>query len=572
MCKMAVQNKLDEIGLRKIVQDVHWLTQGTHQKFQSSWTSNCDECQLCSALTKFSKSGSVVDFEALEPLLQARMRHEFSVDVSLRVALKVCERCFDIGDCIWDQCTWLCVCIFLRERTYARAEAFAAIFLPSGVGGLAFDSAKQCLEGLDTELHEIYGLVVQFLAYALWHESRMVNVLRTERETYRVAFAFVVNNCKTLPTWLFIHVVRLFRCIVSGRTDSKEFTGGHTKEFVDAVKECIFCGGLSALSATLWAACSRITPTVFSPVVGDLSLCCTRLFALLVGMDYSSVPLREAVSNWCYTESRSKEPMVAGLYALFRASVKSPRMLLRTGHSGSCALATTFIQILRGCAATYYKTAVVEQAIKYPYEGSDGFPLEGTWLFMCLDADRRLGDAVTLETCLPYLLECVQDIPWAVDTIRVFTDHATAKQATRPMTTCAFPGCEVTSTALCPLRKCGRCLAVYYCGPQHQRDHWLSHKAGCVERSRTGVADSCSGEINPTLKHPYFCALPGCAMAKTVLCKLGKCGRCRTVRYCGSAHQQEHWPVHKPACTKSVARSAAPRSTGATQREVAVAR
>ena len=41
------------------------------------------------------------------------------------------------------------------------------------------------------------------------------------------------------------------------------------------------------------------------------------------------------------------------------------------------------------------------------------------------------------------------------------------------------------------------------------------------------------------------CAWPACARAD----ELRACGRCRRVRYCGSAHQRLHWPQHKLFCS-----------------------
>ena len=42
--------------------------------------------------------------------------------------------------------------------------------------------------------------------------------------------------------------------------------------------------------------------------------------------------------------------------------------------------------------------------------------------------------------------------------------------------------CKVCGTAY-GTRKCGRCLAVAYCGKQHQREDWPTHKGGCVEKA-----------------------------------------------------------------------------------------
>jgi hypothetical protein len=46
---------------------------------------------------------------------------------------------------------------------------------------------------------------------------------------------------------------------------------------------------------------------------------------------------------------------------------------------------------------------------------------------------------------------------------------------------CALPGCEMVGTGLhTNLKKCNRCMAVYYCSKEHQNVHWPEHKSTCV--------------------------------------------------------------------------------------------
>ena len=61
------------------------------------------------------------------------------------------------------------------------------------------------------------------------------------------------------------------------------------------------------------------------------------------------------------------------------------------------------------------------------------------------------------------------------------------------------------------------------------------------------------------------CAYPGCYIdGKGLFNKMMKCGRCRSVYYCGLWHQREHWKVHKQTCTSStVVTTTATPSTGA---------
>jgi hypothetical protein len=47
---------------------------------------------------------------------------------------------------------------------------------------------------------------------------------------------------------------------------------------------------------------------------------------------------------------------------------------------------------------------------------------------------------------------------------------------------CAFPGCDVVGTGLHNnMKKCGRCLSVYYCRKKHQEAHWPEHRLTCVK-------------------------------------------------------------------------------------------
>jgi hypothetical protein len=57
---------------------------------------------------------------------------------------------------------------------------------------------------------------------------------------------------------------------------------------------------------------------------------------------------------------------------------------------------------------------------------------------------------------------------------------------------CAYPYCGMVGTGLhTNLRKCSRCMAVYYCSKDHQQQHWSAHKLYCVKA--TPVADEAQG-------------------------------------------------------------------------------
>jgi hypothetical protein len=56
------------------------------------------------------------------------------------------------------------------------------------------------------------------------------------------------------------------------------------------------------------------------------------------------------------------------------------------------------------------------------------------------------------------------------------------------------------------------------------------------------------------------CGLPGCGASRRMddaERNMAKCGRCRRLAYCCSAHQREDWPRHKPECRAAAAAQAA---------------
>ena len=44
---------------------------------------------------------------------------------------------------------------------------------------------------------------------------------------------------------------------------------------------------------------------------------------------------------------------------------------------------------------------------------------------------------------------------------------------------CALPGCVASSIGSKLMMQCSRCRTVYYCGVEHQREHWKAHKLVC---------------------------------------------------------------------------------------------
>jgi hypothetical protein len=441
-----------------------------------------------------------------------------------------------------------CFSLFLCDGTYAHAQEFAASFLYSTVGRKAFQYAELWLtDGADRNDVAIESCadVIEFLTNSLRYESNMVNVLRIERDTYRAAFAFIVRNCGTLKYQMLFMADHLFHSIISAGTakyGGMYNAGSCVPELVEGLQQYILCGGLSAFSAAFWAVGSQVTFNVPADLSLSYNLCFAVLLDGLANVERFDVLQKQIVTDWCATEATSKQGMLAGFYSLFRAAQEVPRQLLRAQHIGFCRLACEFLELLRGTVST----KVLAQAVMFPYQGK--FPLEETWLFHCLFADRRMGAAVELDRYLPRLWECVQGIEWAVRIVDAFVAGSNQRQLDRDLDFCALPGCSGTSTAVCALRKCGRCRTAHYCSPRHQHMHWPTHKAECVKAAPRGDALPTAEAQEPAAEPEYVCALPGCEAAGTALRPLDRCSRCRAVRYCCQAHQREHWPVHKHQC------------------------
>lgn len=66
-----------------------------------------------------------------------------------------------------------------------------------------------------------------------------------------------------------------------------------------------------------------------------------------------------------------------------------------------------------------------------------------------------------------------------------------------------------------------------------------------------------------TLTHVLSSFPARAPLAPPAAVSLSRCSRCRSVWYCGPAHQRSHWPQHKPDCA-ALAAAAAAAAAGAT--------
>jgi hypothetical protein len=64
---------------------------------------------------------------------------------------------------------------------------------------------------------------------------------------------------------------------------------------------------------------------------------------------------------------------------------------------------------------------------------------------------------------------------------------------------CAHPDCDTLGSGLYNnMKKCGRCLAVYYCCIKHQHEHWLEHRLTCVKVQASAHKSEGAGTSSPT--------------------------------------------------------------------------
>jgi hypothetical protein len=424
---------------------------------------------------------------------------------------------------------------FLHGKTYKHAEAFASSFLHSCGADRAFQCAKACIATLPGpgKLDSLIAKLFLLLSYALWHEAHAAGVLLAHTDTYRAAFAFMIDNGFLLSSSTRLIALTLFANILCGRTDRP--SGSFENEMCQALGQIITCNGHAAFSALFWEICHRGNPTELT----FLQQCTMELFHKLSNPEFSKA-VERSLSEWCYTETRNSKGFFAGFYTLFLASLRPRDQLLDGMYGALAATVCYFLEFLE----QYGSPGLFEQAIRYPYSGCENFALDDTWLYKYLQAVRKTGspEAVEITTC--HMRELAKyATSWATEAIQLFEQLAAAKQSRKLARTCALPGCKVTSTVLCPLRKCSRCQCTYYCTSKHQRDHWPTHKKDCVKPASAVVSFTRPLSV-------FVCAFPGCSVASTSECPLRTCGRCMAVCYCGPDHQRAHWPAHKQSCVK----------------------
>ena len=93
------------------------------------------------------------------------------------------------------------------------------------------------------------------------------------------------------------------------------------------------------------------------------------------------------------------------------------------------------------------------------------------------------------------------------------------------------------------LKKCTRCYSVSYCGKQCQQMHWPTHKHTCSAASAADVTTRSTAVQQEAPRGSEKC----CVCGKSDV-SVKKCGRCKSVAYCGTDCQRKDWSQHKTVC------------------------
>ena len=145
--------------------------------------------------------------------------------------------------------------------------------------------------------------------------------------------------------------------------------------------------------------------------------------------------------------------------------------------------------------------------------------------------------------------------------------------------------CQRTAAPGRSLLRCSRCHGMYYCSPEHQRQHWPEHRPFCrflAGQARLAgqpsVFQQLQGlgrlqmanhmkvlvalwEVEVAMKHrraityaekdmliyPRVCYAPSCGLAAPVV-EMLDCSTCRAVSYCGPEHRDQEAEQHAGQC------------------------
>jgi hypothetical protein len=428
--------------------------------------------QLRVALEKFAKNGRRESIDDLEHLLASCEESGFGVDVSLRVALKVSELCVTHQEEGYISTAWFCISFFLVEQTYAHAAQFAETFLRSSVARRAFELATIALDTLDGtyKADAVHGYVLRFLSKAVWQKSCRIYVLRSYAEAYTSAFGVIQNEYDSHCKLARHYVNDLLSFLLLG--EKAELLG--SEEHKGAMQLFVLCGGLEALTTMQYVIYTRADGSEASlHETWRITEYCTALF-IRISFDSFPDPVEERFRSWSAVQFSQPKGMAVSFYAMFNVLMAPRSPYLDIKFRNIVVNSYMFWSfVLHHCPDSIVG---LEQVFRYPFPEGELRP-EETWLYKYLHITRKFKSPDTLVGQPEILRGC--GVPWVVAVLDQFEALCAAN---KHHASCAFPGCEVTGeTALCPLRKCGRCMTTYYCGQGHQRQHWPEHRISCVK-------------------------------------------------------------------------------------------
>jgi ankyrin repeat protein len=94
-----------------------------------------------------------------------------------------------------------------------------------------------------------------------------------------------------------------------------------------------------------------------------------------------------------------------------------------------------------------------------------------------------------------------------------------------------YPKCCMICKTFSKVKRCGRCLKIFYCSIKHQQEDRKRHKSECNPKQ----CFMCGYTINPGRN-------------------IKKCSGCKGIYYCCEKHQKDDWKRHKKECKPLIKR------------------
>lgn len=159
---------------------------------------------------------------------------------------------------------------------------------------------------------------------------------------------------------------------------------------------------------------------------------------------------------------------------------------------------------------------------------------------ICNGCNRVCGSPKKCTRCekVQYCSKECQSKHWLVHSISCVSSYTQEDSSSDVASTVKCTYCGKTVTVV---KKCAQCGEVQYCNKECQAKDWPEHKLRCKKNAKCDSAKKLSQVEGVEMS---------CAYCGTFSQKLLKCGKCRTVEYCGKECQKKHWKTHKNNCNK----------------------